>query len=104
LKVENFIGIQPSSSGGKEHPSNFVRKDSWHEMAMQDAQEKEASRSMFRGSESSETGQSEMAGIASVSEGATNQVDWRAGMVADMVEKIEPPSGGRNTFLAKREC
>jgi hypothetical protein len=39
-----------------------------------------------------------------MSEGATNQVDWRAGMVADLIEKIEPPPSGRSTFLAKREC
>ena len=47
---------------------------------------------------------SEMAWIAFVSEGATNQVDWRATMVADLITKIEPPSSGRSTFLAKREC
>jgi hypothetical protein len=45
-----------------------------------------------------------MEGIAFVSEGAANQVDWRAGMVADLIAKIEPPPGGRSTFLAKREC
>jgi hypothetical protein len=53
---------------------------------------------------SSKKGPSEMAGIAFVSEGATNQVDWRAAMVADLIAKTEPPPGGRSTFLAKREC
>jgi hypothetical protein len=103
-KVEQLRGSQPSGSGGKEQPSKSVKKESWYEMAMQDAQKQETSRSMFRGSESSETGQTIMAGIASVSEGATNQVYWRAGMVADLVAKIEPTPGGRSTFLAKREC
>jgi hypothetical protein len=64
LKVEQLRGSQPSGSGGKEQPSKSVRQESWYEMAMQDAQKKEASRSMFRGSESSEIGQSMMAGIA----------------------------------------
>jgi hypothetical protein len=68
-------------------------------MAMQDSQEKEASRSMII-RKSSKTGLSEMAGITSISEGEANQVDWRV----DMVAKIEPTPGGRNTFLAKREC
>jgi hypothetical protein len=45
-----------------------------------------------------------MEGIAYVSEGETNQVYWRAGMVVDLVAKIEPTLGGRSTFLAKREC
>jgi hypothetical protein len=72
-------------------------------MTMQDAQEQEASRSMIKG-KSSKTGSSEMAGITSVSEGAANQVDWRATMVVDLTMKIEPPPGGRSTFLAKREC
>jgi hypothetical protein len=49
-------------------------------------------------------GPSEMVGIAFVSEGATNQVDWRATIVADLKGKKEPPLGGRSTFLAKREC
>jgi hypothetical protein len=32
-----------------------------------------------------------MARIAFCSEGAANQVDWRAAMVADLVAKTEPP-------------
>jgi hypothetical protein len=58
---------------------------------------------MIRG-KSSKMGPSEMAGIAFVSEGATNQVDWRATMVSDLTRKTEPPLGGGSTFLAKREC
>jgi hypothetical protein len=38
LKLEKLRGIQPSSSGGKEQPSKFV-KESWYEMTMQDAHE-----------------------------------------------------------------
>jgi hypothetical protein len=33
-----------------------------------------------------------------------NQMDWRAGMVVDLVAKVEPTPGWRTTFLAKREC
>jgi hypothetical protein len=58
---------------------------------------------MIRG-KSSKTGLSEMAGIAFVSEGATNQVDWRATVVANLKAKAEPPPSGRITFLTKREC
>ena len=96
-------GSQPSGLGGKEHPSTSIKEESWYEMTMQDAQEEEAYRSMIRG-KSSKTSLSEMVGIAFVSEGATNQVDWRAVMVADVIMKIEPPPGGGSTFLAKREC
>jgi hypothetical protein len=74
-KVEQLRGSQPSGSGGKEQPSKSVQKKSWFEMAMQDAQKQEASRSIGRG-QVFEQGLSEMAGIASVSEGAANQVDW----------------------------
>jgi hypothetical protein len=73
-------------------------------MAMQDDKEKKTSRIMFRGSDSSEIGQTIMTGITYVSEGASNQVYWRAGMVAYMVVKIEKNPGWRSTFLAKREC
>jgi hypothetical protein len=73
-------------------------------MAMHNAQEQEASRSMFKGSKSSKKGSNEMAGIAFDSEGAVDQVDWRASMVADMVAKTKPPLGGGSTFLAKRKC
>jgi hypothetical protein len=47
--VEQFKGIQPSGSSGKEHPSKFVNNQSWYKMTMQDAQEQKASRSMIRG-------------------------------------------------------
>jgi hypothetical protein len=59
---------------------------------------------MFRGSESSEIGQIMMAGITSMLERETNQVDWRVGMVADLVAKIDPNPRWRSTFLSKREC
>jgi hypothetical protein len=71
---------------------------------MQDAQEQEASKSMFKGSKSSKKGPNEMTGIALCSEGAANKVDWREVVVADMIAKTKVPSGGRSTFLAKREC
>jgi hypothetical protein len=92
------------NSERKEHPSQSVKKDSWYDMAMQDAQEHNNSRSMFIGSESSETGQTIMEGMASLSKGVTNQVSWREGMVANLIAKIEPTLGGRSTFLTKREC
>jgi hypothetical protein len=44
-------------------------------MAMQDAQEQKASRSMFKGSKSSEKGQNKMGEIAFFLEGAVDQVD-----------------------------
>jgi hypothetical protein len=63
-----------TATGGKEHPSKSIRQESWYEMAMQNAQKQEASRSMFRGNESSKTSQSEMARITFCLEGAANQV------------------------------
>jgi hypothetical protein len=45
-----------------------------------------------------------MAGIAFMSEGASNHVYWRADMVTDLVANIDPTPGGRSTLLAKREC
>jgi hypothetical protein len=59
---------------------------------------------MFKGSESSEIGQIMVAWITFVSEGETNQVDWRASIVVDLVAKIEPTPRWRSTFLTKREC
>ena len=104
LKVDHIKGIYPSNSNGKEHPSKSVNKDSWDEMAMQDAQEREAFRGMFKGSKSLKKSLNKMARIDFCSEGAANQVDWRASMVADLIAKTEPIPGGRSTFLAKREC
>jgi hypothetical protein len=72
-------------------------------MAIQYAQEQETSRSMIRG-KSSQKGPSKMAGITFVSEGVSNQVDWREGMVVDLIVKVETPPGGRSTFLSRREC
>jgi len=102
-KVEQLERSQTLGSGGKEQPSKSVKKQSWYKMAMQDAQERKASRSMIKG-KSSKTGPSKMAGIDFVSEGAANQVDWRGSMVENLIAKIEPPLGGRSTFLSKREC
>jgi hypothetical protein len=73
-KVEKLRGSRPSSSSGKEKTSKSA-KESWYKIAMSDTQEQEASRSMFKGSKSSKKGPNEMAEIAFVSEGATNQVD-----------------------------
>jgi hypothetical protein len=53
-------------------------------MTMQNDQEQEAFRSMIKG-KSSKMGLSEMARITFMSKGATNQTDWRAGMIADMI-------------------
>jgi hypothetical protein len=36
-KVEQIRGSQPSSSGGKEKPSKFVKKESWYKMSIHDA-------------------------------------------------------------------
>jgi hypothetical protein len=71
LKVKHLRGSLPSSSGGMEQPSKSVQKKSWYKMTMQDDQEQEASRSMIRGN-SSQTSPSEMAGIAFMSEDASN--------------------------------
>jgi hypothetical protein len=49
-------------------------------------------------------GPSEMAGIAFVSEGAANQVNWRATMVSYLTRITDSPLGGGSTFLTKREC
>jgi hypothetical protein len=101
-KVEQLRGSQPSGSGGKEQSSKYI-KESWYEMTMQGAQEKEAFRSMIK-EKSLMMGPSEMARIVFASEGATNHVYWKATMVVDLTTKTEPPPGGRTTFLAKREC
>jgi hypothetical protein len=101
-KFEHLRGNQPSSSGGKEQPSKFV-KESWYEMTTQDAQAQEASRSMFKGMYSKK-GLSEMEGISFVSEGAAEQVDWRASMVANLKAKTEPPPGVGSSSLTMSEC
>jgi hypothetical protein len=75
----------------------YVKKESWYEIAMQ-----EASRGIFKGSKSSKKHLSEMAGLDFCSKGAADQVDWRATMVTDLVAKKEPPSSGGSTFLAMR--
>lgn len=48
-KVEKLRGSQPSGSKGKEQLS---KKVSWYKMAIQDAQEQEASRSKLKGKSS----------------------------------------------------
>jgi hypothetical protein len=71
LKVEQLRGIQPSSSYGREESSKTVKKVSWLEMAMQDAQKGKDSRNRV----SSKKGPIHTTGIASVSEGATVVAD-----------------------------
>ena len=66
-KVEKLKGSQPSKSKGKEQLS---KKMSWYEMAIQDAQEQEASRSKLKG-KSLTQGLIESTGITYVLEGAT---------------------------------
>jgi hypothetical protein len=67
LKVEKLRGSQPSGSGGKKYPFKSFKNGSWYEMAMQDDKKKENSRSMFKGSEPLEAGQTIMGRIASFS-------------------------------------
>jgi hypothetical protein len=67
----NFYTIQPSSSYGREESSKTVKKVSWLEMAMQDAQKGKDSRNRV----SSKKGPIHTTGIASVSEGATVVAD-----------------------------
>jgi hypothetical protein len=74
------------------------------------------SRRLLGASVSSKKGPCHTTGFASVTEGATNQVDWRAVVVADPVWEAEPlpvwetellpgdTGVGENTSLAKREC
>jgi hypothetical protein len=66
-KVEKLRESHHLGSSGKEHPSKSIKKDSWYEMDMQDSQEKETSRIIFRGNESLEIGHSIMEGITSMS-------------------------------------
>jgi hypothetical protein len=79
-------------------------------MAKQDTQKREASRSRV----SSKKGPCHIPELASMTEGAANQEDWSAALVADPVQeamlltvwetKILQDDGGENTSLAKREC
>jgi hypothetical protein len=105
-----FRGSLPSGSDGREASSKTVRKVSWVEEARQEAQKREASRSNV----SSQEEPCHTTGFVSVTEGATNQEDWSAVVVADPVQEAEllpvweteilPDDGGWNTSLAKREC
>jgi hypothetical protein len=105
-----FRGSLPSGSNGREASSKTDRKVSWVEEARQEAQKWEASRSSM----SSQEGPCHTTGFVSVTEGAANQEDWSAAVVADPVQEakllpvweteIHPDDGGWNTSLAKREC
>ena len=68
---------------------------SWYEMAMQDAQEQEASRNKLK-VKSSTQGPTKSARIASMSEEAAKVKDLRS-------KTVLLPSIG-STFLTKREC
>ena len=59
---------------------------------------------MFKENESSNIGQSEMEKIVSVLDGTTNQMDWKRTLVAYSVAKINLTTGGRSTFITKKEC
>jgi hypothetical protein len=87
-------GNLPLGSGGREESSKTVKKVSWVEIAMQDSQKREASRSRV----SSKKSPSHIAGFASVSKEATVVVDpvWETELLSG--------DGGGNTSLAKREC
>jgi hypothetical protein len=107
------VGSQPS--GGKEElaPSSSVRKPSWYELTLMDAQEQvEAPRSTLRESKPSTKFPNFMALICYVIEEATVQQEQQDALVQDDVCDIvlgsegEPVPGGssRSTFLTKREC
>jgi hypothetical protein len=96
-------GSQPSGSGGREESSKTVKKVSWVEMAMQDAQKREASRSRV----SSKKGPSHTSRICFCVRGSScgsgSSVGGRAtSSVGD--RELLPGDGGWNTSLAKREC
>jgi hypothetical protein len=71
-------------------------------MVVQDAQEQDDSRRMFKGKKSYKKGLNEMVGINLCSKGEFDQVDWRESIVVDMIVKTNPPLGGGSTFLTKR--
>jgi len=66
-KVEKIRGSQPLGSGGKKHPSKAFKKESWYDMAIQNSQEKDTSRNMFKGSKSLDIDWTIMAGTTSMS-------------------------------------
>jgi hypothetical protein len=114
------VGSQPSDGKRELAPSSSVRRPSWYEMTLMDAQEQEeAPRSTLRESRPSTKFPNFMALICSVIDsvtssiqGAADQQGWRDASVQDDVCDIvpgseeEPVPGGssRSTFLAKREC
>jgi hypothetical protein len=99
-------GSQPSSSDGREESSKTLKKVSWVEMARQDAQKQEFSRSGV----SSKKGPCHSTEITSVSEGAVVVADpmWEAEPLlvweAEPLPVWETELLGWNTSLAKREC
>jgi hypothetical protein len=112
-------GSQPTGPGGREASSKTNRQVSWVEMARQDVQEQEASKSRV----SSRMGSCQTTGFtsvtkdaaswedlrarfSSVTEEAANKVDWRAVVVANpgWETKLLPGDGGWNASLIKREC
>jgi hypothetical protein len=113
-------GSQPS--GGKEElaPSSSVRRPSWYELTLMDAQEHvEAPRSTDRESRPPKKCPYFRALMCSIIDSetssvqeATDQQGWRDAIVQDDVCDIVPGSEGepvpggssRSTFLAKREC
>jgi hypothetical protein len=114
------VGSQPLDEKRELAPSSSVKRPSWYEMTLIDAQEQEeAPRSTLRESRPSMKFPNFMALICSVIDsmtssvqGAADQQGWRdASMQYDMCDIVpgseeEPvPSGSlRSTFLAKREC
>jgi hypothetical protein len=114
------VGSQPSNGKRELAPSNSVKRSSWYEMTLMDAQkDEEASRSTLRESRPSTKFPNFMALICSIIDFVTSsaqvvadQQGWRDVSVHDDVCDIvpgseeEPIPGGssRSTFLTKREC
>jgi hypothetical protein len=107
------VGSQPSDGKRELAPSSSVRKPSWYEMTLMDAQEQvEAPRSTLRESRPSTKFPNFRALICYVIEEAAVQQEQQDALVQDDVCDIVPGSEGepvpggssRSTFLAKREC
>jgi hypothetical protein len=113
------VGSEPSEGKRELSPSSSVRRPSWYEMTLMDAQEQEASRSTLRERRPSMKFSNFMALICSiinlrlpVFREKLNQQGWRNASMQDDVcdivpeSEAEPVPGGSsgNTFLAKREC
>jgi hypothetical protein len=114
------VGSQPSDKKRELAPSSFVKRPSWYELTLMDAQEQEEPpRSTLRECRPSTKFPNFTALICSVInsltssvKGAADQHGWRDASVQDDVCDIVPGSEGepvpggslRSTFLAKREC